>query len=108
MLSVNHLDRQQCGQSGSHGAAQVTEQAVREGEEFPQVLSPTSAPLAHEPQIFNRGLMRGARQKSSETAAGVQSYSQGAGEQRKERRRAAEADGDAEFEVRVTGRTGQD
>lgn len=55
MLSVNHLDVQLCGQNGSHGAAQVPQQAVREGDQFPHVLSPTSAPLAHEPQIFNRG-----------------------------------------------------
>lgn len=46
---VCYLDVELPGQSGSNSGAHVTQEAVQEQEHFSRSLSPTSAPLIHDP-----------------------------------------------------------
>lgn len=46
---VSYLDVELPGQSGSNSGAHVTQEAVQEQEHFSGGLSPTSAPLIHDP-----------------------------------------------------------
>lgn len=46
---VSYLDVELPGQSGSNSGAHVTQEAVQEQEHFSRSLSPTSAPLIHDP-----------------------------------------------------------
>lgn len=50
MIKIVYLNVELSGQSGSNSAAQVTDEAVEECEDFSRIFSPTSAPLIHEPE----------------------------------------------------------
>lgn len=51
-----YLNMEQSGQCGPHSGAQVTQQAVGEGDDFLRTLSPTPAPLIHQPERIYTGL----------------------------------------------------
>lgn len=51
-----YLNMEQSCQSGPHCGAQVTQQAVGEGDDFLRTLSPTPAPLIHKPERIYMGL----------------------------------------------------
>lgn len=50
MIKIIYLNMELSGQSGANSAAQVTDEAVEECEDFSRIFSPTSAPLIHEPE----------------------------------------------------------
>lgn len=93
---------EQSGQSGSHSAAQVTQQAVGERGDFLRTFSPTPAPLIHQPVWIYTALI-----PHLFCTDGFIIYSQEEREQQGERRERAEAGGHADV-VCVPGHTGGD
>lgn len=111
-----YLNMEQSGQSGPHSGAQVTQQAVGEGDDFLRTLSPTPAPLIHQPERIYVGLSPNLFSLClslflflffCRSTDGFRDYSQEEWEQQGERREKAEADGDAKS-VCVLGQTGGD